>query len=257
MRKLFCTFAVLAPLLVPADIPPSNIPPSNIAPSTVAPANVAQSRVEESTVRIYEAWAAAMRQPGAFPKNPVTFAPPVNPAMLQLDDPAKLPELRQQAEALRAAGRTVYLAYSPHRKVMELYELPAVLEALRTLAPLCDGFAPAFRRSGAHYGEISRNLAALFCRTARAGNPQIQLLGEVYFGELHGGEGGYGVSVFSFPGCVAFLGVNLPRGGRRQVERKLKDAGISGLNLIDVIPRGVPPHRRYRHRLYIDINNDN
>ena len=273
MRKLILTFAssVVASAVF-ANIPPSNIATSTVAGSSVqesavresavaeslaAESTVAASTVADSTLSIYEAWADAMNRPTAFPGEAVEFTAPVEPGMIQLDDPANWESLRHQAITLRLAGRTVYLAYSPYRKSMEMFELKEVLAALSELAPYCDGFAPAYRRSGAHYLEISRNLAALFCRTVREANPSIQLLGEAYFGELNSGENGYGVSVFTFPGCSALLGVNLPRGGRKQIEKILREAGIANLNLIDVLPRGVPPFRRYRNVLYIDMNNDN
>lgn len=258
MRKIIIIFLAAACGAMADNVPASTVPTSTVATASTVPVNIAESNVSYSTVHIYEAWAVAMNTEYTFPKTAVPFTEPVNPAMIQLDDPAKLPELLEQAQIFHAAGRTVYLAYSPHRKMMEMYELPAVLSALRTLAAQCDGFAPAYRRSGAHYGEINRNLAALFCNTVRVGNPGIQFLGEVYFGELYGGGAdSYGVSVFSYPGCVAFLGVNLPRGSRKHVAQSLKVAGISGITLIEVLLRGVPPGQRYRHHLYIDLNDDN
>ncbi len=248
MFKIMTFVAMFAALgLSAASIPQSTVPASTVAESTVG----------ESTVAIYEAWLAAAATPTAFPSEIVLFTAPVEPAMIQLDAPANLATLIDQATKFRAEGRTVYLAYSPVKKVMEMYELTEVLEALRELAPFCDGFAPAYKRSGAHFGEVNRNLAALFCRAVRAGNPAIQLLGEVYFGELHAGEGGYGTAVFAFPGCSAFLGVNLPRGTRKQVERQLKKAGIAKAMLIDVILRGGQPHKRYPYQLYVDLGNDN
>ena len=267
MRKLFYIFAVLAPLLASADIPPSTIPASTVPASTVAvsavpetqtvPAAVAVADIAPSRSGVYRGWAEAAATLCAFPERRVRFAAPVNPVMLQINNPAAVDELIAAAINHRLTGRTVYFCYSPYRTQSEVYEFADVLAAVEKLAPFCDAFAPAFRRTGAHYGRINRNIAARFCNAARAGKPDIQLLGELYFGELYGGEVADGHALFTFPGCVGLLGVNLPRGTRREIYDTLKAAGATGVPLIEVLPRGLPPHKRYRHHLVIDINNDN
>ena len=267
MRKLFFTFAVLAPLLVPADIPPSTIPASTVPASMVAvstvpetqtvSAVVAAANVAPSRSGIYRGWAEAAAKPCAFPTRRARFVSPVDPVMLQISNPAAIDELIAAAINHRLTGRSVYFCYSPYRTQSEVYEFADVLAAVERLAPFCDAFAPAFRRTGAHYGRIDRNIAARFCNAARTGNPDIQLLGELYFGELYSGEVADGHALFTFPGCVGLLGVNLPRGTRKEIYDTLKAAGATGVPLIEVLPRGLPPHKRYRHHLVIDINNDN
>lgn len=287
MRKLFFTFAVLAPLLAPADIPPSTIPASTIPAATVADSTAADSAVADSTVAAsteteaqtvpaivaaavtapaavapdrsgsYRGWAEAAATPCAFPTRRARFVTPTDPVMLQISDPAAVDELVFTAISQRLTGRTVYFCCSPYKTRAEVYEFADVLAAIEKLAPFCDGFAPAFRRSGAHYGRINRNIAARFCNAARAGKPDIQLLGELYFGELYSGEVADGHALFTFPGCVGLLGVNLPRGTRKEIYETLKAAGATGVPLIEVLPRGLPPHKRYRHHLVIDIDNDN
>lgn len=272
MRKLFFTFAVLAPLLVPADIPPSTIPASTVPASAVADSTAVVSAVAETqTVTavvaaaniapgrsdVYRGWAEAAAKPCAFPTRRARFVSPVDPVMLQINNPAAVDELIAAAINHRLTGRSVYFCYSPYRTQSEVYEFADVLAAVEKLAPFCDAFAPAFRRTGAHYGRINRNIAARFCNAARAGKPDIQLLGELYFGELYSGKVADGHALFTFPGCVGLLGVNLPRGTRKEIYETLKAAGATGVPLIEVLPRGLPPHKRYRHHLVIDINNDN
>lgn len=267
MRKLFFTFAVLAPLLVPADIPPSTIPASAVPASTVAVSTVPETQtaaavvvsasIAPSRAGSYRGWAEAAATPCAFPTRRARFVSPTDPVMLQINDPAAIDDLIAAAINHRLTGRTVYFCYSPYRTQSEVYEFADVLAAVEKLAPFCDAFAPAFRRTGAHYGRINRNIAARFCNAARAGKSDIQLLGELYFGELYGGEVADGHALFTFPGCVGLLGVNLPRGTRKEIYDTLKAAGATGVPLIEVLPRGLPPHKRYRHHLVIDINNDN
>lgn len=267
MRKLFFTFAVLAPLLVPADIPPSTIPASAVPASTVAVSTVPETQtaaavvvsasIAPSRAGSYQGWAEAAAKPCAFPTRRAHFVSPVDPVMLQINDPAAIDDLIAAAINHRLTGRTVYFCYSPYRTQSEVYEFADVLAAVEKLAPFCDAFAPAFRRTGAHYNRINRNIAARFCNAARAGKQDIQLLGELYFGELYGGEVADGHALFTFPGCVGLLGVNLPRGTRKEIYDTLKAAGATGVPLIEVLPRGLPPHKRYRHHLTIDINNDN
>lgn len=198
-----------------------------------------------------------MKQATEFPARLVPFKTPVNPVMVQLDDPAHVATLAQQAVVARLQGRTVYLSYSPYRQSILAFDVLEVLDALESLAPLADGFAPCYRRTGAHYMQPNRNLAAMMCQRVRKANPEIQLLGEVYYGDLHDGEIKESLEIFTFPACSALLGVNLPRGGRKEVEAQLQSAGIADLNLIDVLPVGVPSFRRYRNVLYIEMNNDN
>ena len=209
MRKLFFTFAVLAPLFASADIPPSTIPASAVPASTVAVSTVPETQtaaavvvsasIAPSRAGSYRGWAEAAAKPCAFPTRRARFVSPVDPVMLQINNPAAVDELIAAAINHRLTGRTVYFCYSPYRTQSEVYEFADVLAAVEKLAPFCDAFAPAFRRTGAH----------------------------------------------------------LPRGTRREIYDTLKAAGATGVPLIEVLPRGLPPHKRYRHHLVIDINNDN
>lgn len=267
MYKLFYVFAILMPSLAMADIPPSTIPASAVPSSNVpvsavpetqtASAVVVSASIAPSRSGVYRGWAEAAATPCAFPARRARFVSPVDPVMLQINNPAAVDELIATAINHRLSGRTVYFCYSPYRAQSEVYEFADVLAAVERLAPFCDGFAPAFRRTGAHYNRINRNVAARFCNAARAGKPDIILLGELYFGELYSGEIQSSHALFTFPGCVALLGVNLPRGSRKQIYEELKAAGAIGVPLIEVLPRGLAPHKRYRHHLTIDINNDN
>ena len=240
-----------------SNVPPSTVPESTVPESTVPAAVVSTTTVPESNLDRFSAWAEARATKTAFPAGRVAFRAPVDPALLQISDPAEVGNLVERAKSLHGNGRTVYFCYSPYRGELEHYQFDAVLEAIETLAAECDGFAPAFRRSGQHYLAINKNLAAQFAVAARRGNPDIVLLGEFYIGDLNRGMVRWSSGVFTFPGCAALLGVNLPQGNRVSIYRTLKSAGVLNIPLIEVLRVGMPAEKRYRYHLYIDLDNDN
>lgn len=194
----------------------------------------------------YSEWAIAAETETAFPSEVVPFAFPGKALMLELTDPVEVDALVYQAITARLNGFAVYFGYTPRQAGMETFPAMNVLAAIEKLATVCDGFAPAYRRSGAHYTRINQNIAAKFCEVARAGNSNIQLLGEAYWGELYSGEIPYGVSIFTFPGCVALLGVNVHR---------CPEDNIEGLPVIEVFYKKTIS--RFQFHVYADISVDN
>lgn len=264
MKKiLFLLLLPLAAAVADDNEIGSAVADSQSADSSAAAAEIAPSAAAAPVIcgavdtAEYATWRAAGETPTLFPAKRVAFRPPSGTiVMLELTDPAEADALTLRAASLRLNGLTVYLGYTPRRKHIESYPVADVLAAIEKIAAHCDGFAPAYRRSGAHYDRINRNAAARMCAAARQGNPEIQFLGELYFGELYSGDVKYGVSTFTFPGCVAMLAVNVPQSGDRKAYReRLKKAGADGLPLIDVYT--ASPHPRIRHHIRVDISSDN
>lgn len=264
-HKFVVVVVVFAGMLATAD----NIPASNIASSVIAKSTVRESSVAASSIAVtaiddsmiassqvsdvYRSWIDAAATPCSFPDRSGQFVPHENPVMLRIDNPADVDRLIAAAIVEKGAGRGVYFCYSP-RTQPENFQFQDVIDAIEKLAPFCDAFAPAFHRTGAHYNYINRNVAARLCLAACAGNKNIMLLGELYYGELYAGEVADGFSCFTFPGCAGLLGVNLPRGSRTEIYTTLSAAGATDIPLVEVIPRELPPHKRYHNHLIIDID---
>lgn len=239
-----------------------------ISGAALAAAEVAAPTVATATVRKPAVPAAAVAAPDFSPSAwhddgdrgsaaefpaAVPFVPPTSPLrMIEFSSPDEVAAAAAQARNLRAQGGTAWFGWSP-RDGVELHNPADIEAAVAELAVYCSGFAPAWRRSGAHYAAVSAALRARLAQAARRGNPAIQLFGEVYAGELEGGTGSRRVAIYAPSGVSAVLVVNAasPHLHIDAVRR-----AVSGLPLIAVLAGGDSAPA-YRYRVRVSIENDN
>ncbi|MBS1369742.1 MAG: hypothetical protein HPZ91_07265 [Lentisphaeria bacterium] len=222
-------FLAISPLLIAAG---ANIPGARLPKAKVV---TYQPPAEQFSRRaaVYADWTAIRSAVPVWPE-PVSLPEWNRPVIVPLERMRELELTVRRIAAARLTGRTVLSAWSP--RAGELPPPPAELAAaLARIASMCDGFALAYHRSGAHIIRPEAGEMAFFAAAVRAGNPKIALFGEAYFGELAIGRDNQ-LAITAPPGLSGVLLCNAARPTAMTGNLISEVATATGLPVVLVVP---------------------